>query len=68
MFGKGPVVGCLLKVAIGANRCQSVMIRQTVIRFSFANSGSQIQLEMATSTCLLNEKCHLKFDSVLLAG
>ena len=68
MFGKGPVVSCLLKVAIGANRCQSVMVRETVIRFSFENSVSQIQLEMATSTCLLNEKCHLKFDSVFLAG
>ena len=67
MFGKGPVVSCLLKVAIGANRCQSVMVRETVIRLSFENSVSQMQLEMATSTCLLNEKCHLKFDSVLLA-
>ena len=68
MFGKGPVVSCLVKVAIGANRCQSVMVRETVIRLSFENSVSQMQLEMATSTCLLNEKCHLKFDSVLLAG
>ena len=70
MFGKGPVVSCLLKVAIGANRCQSVVrvVRETVIRFSFENSVSQIQLEMATSTCLLNEKYHLKFDSVFVAG
>ena len=58
MFGKGPVVSCLLKVAIGAHRCQSVMVRETVIRFSFENSVSQIQSEMATLTCLLNEKCH----------
>ena len=52
MFGKGPVVRCLLKVGIGANRCESVMVRETVIRFSFENSVSQIQLEMAASAYL----------------
>ena len=52
MFGKGPVVRCLLKVGIGANRCESVMVRETVTRFSFENSVSQIQLEMAASAYL----------------
>ena len=52
MFGKGPVVSCLLKVGIGANRCESVMVRETVIRLSFENSVSQIQSEMAASVYL----------------
>ena len=41
-------------MGIGANRCESVVrvVRKTVIRFSFENSVSQIQLEMATSVYL----------------